>query len=100
MRSDLSVLPETLKLRLCSLIEAAQDAVRKYKESPNSNYTICYEGALACAADAAVNVSQSFANMLRNRRLLFKADIGLALDAGYDFADVLKFLTLGKDADV
>ena len=100
MREELSQLDFNTLHRVFGMLSDADKVILEYKSNPDYKDRIIWEGALGCAADAIAAVAPVFANMLRNRRLLFVADPGLAQDTGYRFTDVLVYLKELLDQNV
>lgn len=92
MREELVNVDKNTLSRVATMIADADKIILEYKTSPSYKNRIIWEGALSCAADSLASVAPGFANMLRNRRLLFVADPSIAKDAGYRFTDVLLYL--------
>lgn len=89
IRVELSNMPKAMLQKTYADAIKIKNSILEYKVSRKEAARITYEGTVAALAEAVVSVAPLFANMLRNRRLMFVADPALALDAGYDFDDIV-----------
>ncbi len=69
-------------------IIAASDFILEYKKVETAEDKALFSGYLATAADTVVSVAPAFANMLRARRLMLKADPVIFKDTEYNFRDI------------
>ena len=67
-----------------------RNSISEYKIYKKEDARIRYEGLVANLAEKVLAQAPLFANMLRNRRLMFTADPAMASDAGYDFDDIVQ----------
>lgn len=93
IQEELENLPEKLRMKVWGDTISIRNSILEYKVYGKEEPRIRYEGLVANLAEAVVGIAPLFANMLRNRRLMFKADPKLALDAGYDFEDILSIVS-------
>lgn len=93
IRQELSQLPKPILTQVYAQAITIKNSILEYKVSKKEDARITYEGATANLAEMTVASAPLFANMLRNRRLLFVADPALALDAGYNFDDIVECVT-------
>ena len=93
IKRELDGLPLQMRTKVYSACSAIRDSILEYKISRREVSRFAFEGLIACLADQVVFYAPLFANMLRNRRLMFVADPSYAADAGYTFDDVLNALT-------
>lgn len=99
MIKEVSLLPEATKKLLRTECSVIIDSVSNVCDTNKTAMTALFKGALACMAERVAATCTSFANMLRNRRLFFGADVATAKEAGYDFTDVMELLeSKSKDA--
>ena len=89
MRQDLYNLPITMKAKVLGILEKLLEVEYFGKEQQR----ILYQGYLATLADMLVNVCPAVSNVLRNRRLMFKAAPQLVQNTEYDCKDVKEALT-------
>lgn len=92
LQLELNKLNTILKNKVRSAAIDIRNAILEYKISKKEEPRIRFEGLVANLADSVVGIAPLFANMLRNRRLMFTADPALASDAGYDFEDIISYL--------
>jgi len=90
VQKEIETLPQQVRLRVWAQSVSIRNAILEYKVAKKEEARISYEGLVANLADMTVQQAPLFANMLRNRRLLFVADPALAKDAGYDFDDIIQ----------
>jgi hypothetical protein len=76
---------DVLKRRLTLADKMAMSTAKQY-------YREEWEGLVATAAEAIVELAPKAANVLRNRRLMFIGAPELSRDAGYSMADFLTAL--------
>lgn len=88
MRKELTGMPHQILMHVYDKAVEIKNAILEYKVYKKEEARIRYEGLVAVLADMVLASAPLFANMLRNRRLLFTADPALARDAGYDFEDI------------
>ena len=93
IKKELSSLTPTMKITVCGSAIGIKNAILEYKIKRTEEPRIRFEGLVATLADSVVAVAPLFANMLRNRRLMFTADPALADDAGYDFSDIISIVS-------
>lgn len=99
MTKEVALLPEATKKLLRTECSVLIDSVSNVCDTNRTAMTALFKGALACMAERVAATCTSFANMLRNRRLFFGADVATAKEAGYDFTDVMELLeSKSKDA--
>ena len=89
IRAEIAAMPHQILTQVFAKSIDIKNAILEYKVSKKEEARIRYEGLVAVLADMALASAPLFANMLRNRRLLFTADPALAADAGYDFEDIV-----------
>ena len=89
---ELKRLPENTQRNIWGNAIDIKNAILEYKISKKEEPRIRFEGIVANLAESVVSQAPLFANMLRNRRLMFAADPALAVDAGYNFDDVVQLL--------
>ena len=89
IQDEIKQLPEELKRKEWSSGVDIKNSILEYKIYKKEEPRIRFEGLVANLAEAVAAQAPLFANMLRNRRLLFVADPVLAIDAGYDFDDIV-----------
>ena len=92
MRQELSAIPGKTKLEMAKQLETVTNSIVDYKKRADYEARIAFEGALATVAETAAQVAPTFANMLRNRRLMFRASPDLAEESGYGVEDIITFL--------
>ena len=92
IKAELEGLPLQIRTKVYSACSKIKDSILEYKISRREVCRFVFEGLMACLADQIVFYAPLFANMLRNRRLMFVADPSYAADAGYTFDDVLQFM--------
>lgn len=92
IRPEIEKLSPSMKKMAKECCMRIRDSILKYKISRSEVDRIIFEGTLANLADRVVFYAPLFANMLRNVRLMFVADPGLAADAGYTLDDVIAIL--------
>lgn len=90
IQKELETLSQQARLRVWAQAVSIRNVILEYKVAKKEEARISYEGLVANLADMTVQQAPLFANMLRNRRLLFVADPALAADAGYDFEDIIQ----------
>jgi hypothetical protein len=90
--AELDSLPAQVITKLKVECKMVIDAIESANEHNKVSTTYLFKGALACMAERVAATCTSFANMLRNRRLFFGADVATAKEAGYDFTDVMELL--------
>jgi len=90
IREEIKNMSDEVRLKVYGTAVEIRNSILEYKLSKKEEPRIRYEGLVANLAEAVVNVAPLFANMLRNRRLLFVADPALAVDAGYNFEDIME----------
>ena len=90
--NEIQNLPEEQRKALIEYCERIKDILLKYKIDKLETDRVLFEGWIACMADMIVYGAPLFANMLRNRRLMFVADPSYAVEAGYLFDDVKQAL--------
>ena len=90
IRQEIDAMSENLKKKVYAAAVDIKNSILEYKLSKKEDPRIRYEGLVANLAEAVLASAPLFANMLRNRRLLFVADPALAVDAGYDFEDIIE----------
>jgi hypothetical protein len=95
IQQEIVSLPQELCKQVYSKAVDIRNSILEYKVSKKEEPRIRFEGLVANLAEMVVNAAPLFANMLRNRRLLFVADPALAVDAGYDFEDIVQLAQLG-----
>ena len=93
IRQELQNMPKPILSQVYAQALSIKNSILEYKVSKKETARITYEGAVANLAELVLSSAPLFANMLRNRRLLFVADPALALDAGYNFEDILEVVT-------
>ena len=89
MKQDLYALPITMKARLLGILEKLLEV----EYVGGTQQRVLYQGHLATLADMLVNVCPAVSNVLRNRRLMFKAAPQLVQNTEYDCKDVKEALT-------
>ena len=92
IQQELKALPADIQLQIYGKAVDIRNAILEYKVYKKEEPRIRYEGLVANLAESIVQQAPLFANMLRNRRLLFTADPALAIDAGYNFDDIIQLL--------
>lgn len=80
--------------RLLDYMSRVSNIIQEYKISETDENRMYYEGLMANAANLMAQQCPEFAQMLRNRRLLFTGNPGLAAEAGYDCSDIVTWLRL------
>jgi hypothetical protein len=90
IRKELDNVDPALRLKVYGMAVDIRNVILEYKISKKEETRIRYEGLVANLADLVLPQAPLFANMLRNRRLLFTADPAMAKDAGYDFDDIIQ----------
>lgn len=90
IKLELEALPSETKKLVYKAATDIKNSILGYKLTHKEEPRIQYEGLVANLAEAVVGTAPLFANMLRNRRLLFVADPALAVDAGYNFEDIIE----------
>jgi hypothetical protein len=93
IQEELQKLPRHLKMKVWGDCVEIRNSILEYKVYKKEEPRIRFEGLVANLAEAVLNVAPLFANMLRNRRLMFVADPALAVDAGYDFEDIIEIVS-------
>ena len=89
IRQELLGLQSAMQSKIASNCTAIRNAISEYKMYKKEEPRIRFEGLVATLAESVAAQAPLFANMLRNRRLLFVADPALAVDSGYDFSDII-----------
>lgn len=89
MRQDLYALPVTMKAKILGPLEKLLEV----EYVGGTQQRTLYQGYLASLADLLVNVCPAVSNVLRNRRLMFKAAPQLVQNTEYDCKDVKEALT-------
>lgn len=74
------------------LIKKLNQIIALQYSEPDKYTSFKYQGLMANLADQLVNFSVEAANILRNRRLLFKASVQLTRDSEYDCKDFIAAL--------
>jgi hypothetical protein len=92
IQDELKQLSKETRLKIYGIAVEIRNAILEYKVYKKEEPRIRYEGLTANLAEAIVQQAPLFANMLRNRRLLFTADPALAIDAGYNFDDIIQLI--------
>ena len=92
IQKELADMQSSMKTKVFAAAVDIRNAILEYKVTKKEEPRIRFEGLVANLADTVLAVAPLFANMLRNRRLLFVADPALAVDAGYDFEDIVKLV--------
>lgn len=87
---ELTNMQSTLRMKVYAAAVDIKNAILEYKIRKTEEPRIRYEGLVANLAESVVSQAPLFANMLRNRRLLFIADPALAIEAGYNFDDIIE----------
>ena len=90
IRTEIANMPHQILAQTFAKAVEIKNAILEYKVYSKEEARIRYEGLVAVLADLVLASAPLFANMLRNRRLLFTADPALAKDAGYDFEDIIE----------
>ena len=90
IKVELANMPKPVLTQVMAQAITIRNSILEYKVSKKEAARITYEGAVANLAEAVLASAPLFANMLRNRRLMFVADPALAVDAGYDFDDIIQ----------
>ena len=90
IRQELTQIPKPVLAQVYAQALSIKNSILEYKVSKKETARITYEGTVANLAELVLASAPLFANMLRNRRLLFVADPALALEAGYNFEDILE----------
>ena len=88
--NEIQSVDDELRLRIYGMALDIRNVILEYKIYKKEEARIRYEGLVANLADLVLPVAPLFANMLRNRRLMFTADPAMAQDAGYDFNDIVQ----------
>ena len=88
MLEHLSTLPVPMKARLVGILDALISA--EYGDSENQK--TLYQGYMGTLADQLVNTYPDISNILRNRRLMFKAAPQLVKNTEYDCKDLREAL--------
>lgn len=96
IEQEMTYFSEDQRRMLLDYCSRIRDIILKYKISRLELDRVLFEGWIACMADLIAYGAPLFANMLRNRRLMFVADPSYAIDAGYTFDDVMLVLTHDK----
>ena len=89
MQDELANLTPDMKAELCTRLQTVDDAVQDYAKHPEDEVRLAFEGGLATAAEAVATLAPSFANMLRNRRLMFRASPDLMAESGFSMEPVI-----------
>lgn len=89
IKAELAAMPKQIQAQVFAQAVTIRNSILEYKVSKKEAARLTYEGAVANLAEMVLSSAPLFANMLRNRRLLFVADPALAVDAGYDFDDIV-----------
>lgn len=90
IKQELDNVDSTLRLKIYGATVDIRNVILEYKINKKEETRIRYEGLVANLADLVLAQAPLFANMLRNRRLMFTADPAMAKDAGYDFDDIVQ----------
>jgi hypothetical protein len=85
-------LPESLKGMLRQRIGLVEDSILKYKTDPSDANRAIWEGTMSVLAEKLAQLNPSLANVIRNRRLLFRGDPPLMIESGYSMQDILQYL--------
>lgn len=88
----LTELPESLKGMLRQRIELVEDSILKYKNDPSDANRAIWEGTMSVLAEKLAQLNPSLANVIRNRRLLFRGDPPLMIESGYSMQDILQYM--------
>lgn len=91
-------LKDTNTYRLCGMLQKADDIILEYKKKPSQSLRVMWEGVLGTIEGECAFTAPGFAKMVRNRRLLFLGDPGLAAEADYGFSDIVMCLNGLRDA--
>lgn len=89
IQEEIEKLPPRMKTKVWGDCLDIHNSILEYKVYKKEEPRIRFEGLVANLAEAVMSQAPLFANMLRNRRLMFVADPVLAIDAGYDFEDII-----------
>lgn len=92
IKAEIAAMPKQLQSRALADAMTIRNSILEYKVTKKEAARITYEGTVANLSESVLAAAPLFANMLRNRRLLFVADPALAVDAGYDFEDIIQEL--------
>ena len=93
IKKELENLDPGLRLRVYGAAIDIRNVILEYKINKKEEARIRFEGLVANLADLVLAQAPLFANMLRNRRLMFTADPAMAKDAGYAFDDIVQATT-------
>jgi hypothetical protein len=93
IQDELKKLPSRIKTKVWGDCVDIKNSILEYKVSKKEEPRIRFEGLVANLAEAVLTQAPLFASMLRNRRLLFVADPALAVDAGYNFDDIIELVS-------
>ena len=93
IQEELRTLSDSLRDKVWGSCIDIRNSILEYKVYKKEEPRIRYEGLVANLAEAVLAEAPLFANMLRNRRLMFVADPALAIDAGYDFEDIISLVS-------
>ena len=88
--TELVSMDPQLRSKVYSAAINIKNVILEYKINKKEEARIRYEGLVANLSDLVLAQAPLFANMLRNRRLMFTADPAMAKDAGYDFDDIVQ----------
>lgn len=97
MREELRHIPVSLLSAMEHDLKYVTTLTRDFKELEANHTRAAWQGTLAVLADRVVTQAPKFANMIRNRRMLFVANPGLALECGYDFQELFDIVKSAKD---
>lgn len=89
MKNELMLVPVPM---LEKIFENLGNADKIATDSTDENGRLVWEGAVACAGDTCAKLCPEFANMLRNRRLIFIGDIASSLTTGYGFVEIREWI--------
>ena len=100
MREELRHIPVSLLSAMEHDLNYVTTLTRDFKELEANHTRAAWQGTLAVLADRVVTQAPKFANMIRNRRMLFVANPGLALECGYGSKNCLDIVTSAKDNSI
>lgn len=93
MREILPMLPDGIKKSLLNCIATIEKAILEYK---NEEETLCiglrWEGAMSVISEQTAQICPAFANMIRNRRLMFRGSPPLMIESGYTMQEIKDLL--------
>ena len=89
IQQELTNMQPSMQTKVFAAAVEIRNAILEYKVTKKEEPRIRFEGLVANLSDTVLAVAPLLANMLRNRRLLFVADPALAVDAGYNFEDII-----------